>query len=104
MFVAPDFAEAARTVRVGIFDNLPMAAWDRESRQARGIFPELLEEIAQREGWLLEYRPGTFSDCFAWLGEGTVDLVTGIGYSEERDWLYDFSRESVLSNWGQLLA
>ena len=104
LFVAPDFAEAARTVRVGIFDNLPMAAWDRESRQARGIFPELLEEIARREGWRLEYRPGTFSDCFAWLEEGTVDLVTGVGYSEERDWLYDFSRESVLSNWGQLLA
>lgn len=104
LFVAPDFAAAARTVYVGIFDNLPMAAWDRESRQARGIFPELLEEIARREDWRLEYRPGTFSDCFAWLREGSVDLVTGIGYSEERDWLYNFSRESVLSNWGQLLA
>lgn len=104
LFVAPDFAVAARTVRVGIFDNLPMAAWDRESGQARGIFPELLEEIARREDWLLEYRPGTFTDCFAWLEEGAVDLVTGVGYSEERDWLYNFSRESVLSNWGQLLT
>lgn len=103
-FVAPDFAEAARAVRVGIFDNLPMAAWDRESGQARGIFPELLEEIARREDWRLEYRPGTFSECFAWLDEGTVDVVTGVGYSDERDWIYDFSRETVLSNWGQLLA
>ncbi len=102
--LGPEPAAAARSVRVGIFDNLPMAAWDREARQARGIFPELLEEIARREDWRLEYRPGSFSDCFAWLREGTVDLITGVGYSEERNGLYDFSQETVLANWGQLLV
>jgi|GEM_PF-6824063 len=51
---APSAHAAARTVRVGVYQNEPKVYVDDEGRPA-GIFIDLIEAIAAEEGWDLEY-------------------------------------------------
>ncbi|PLX84034.1 MAG: hypothetical protein C0617_09435 [Desulfuromonas sp.] len=94
-------AHAAQAVRVGVYQNLPMVAFD-EAGGARGIFPELMEEIARLEGWELEYVPGTWYECLQRAARGEIDVISSIALTEERRGRFDFSGETVLSNWGQV--
>ena len=43
-------------LRVGVYDNPPKIAWSDRGRAA-GIFPALLERIAARNGWAIDYVP-----------------------------------------------
>lgn len=50
--------EAAQTVRVGLYQNSPKIAIGADGR-GEGIFADILEAIAAREGWHIEYVPGS---------------------------------------------
>ncbi len=93
----------AETLRVGVYDNLPMVSFDGRGG-GEGIFPELLEHVAAQEGWTLEYVPGTWAECLDRLERGQIDVLLSIAYTEPRSQLYDFSEETVLSNWGEIFA
>ena len=92
---------AGDPVRVGIYQNAPLVFLDEEGRPS-GFYVDLLEAIAAEEGWDLEYVECSFSDCLAMLERGDIDLMTAIAYSEEREQRFDFNREIVLANWGQM--
>ncbi len=94
---------SVQTIRVGVFDNLPMVSFD-SGGQATGIFPELLEHMGSQEGWSLEYVPGTWAECLERLDRGQIDVLVSIAYTEPRSRRYDFSEETVLSNWGEIYA
>ena len=47
---------AAAPVRVGLYENLPKIFTDPSGRAA-GIFPDLLQAIADAQGWELQYVP-----------------------------------------------
>jgi len=92
-----------RPVRVGIYQNKPKVFLD-EHGLASGVFVELLDEIAQREGWRLVYVPCEWSECLYALEEGLIDLMPDVAYSRERDERYDFHENSVVESWSQLYA
>jgi len=94
-------AVAAKAVRVGIFQNNPLVFQD-EGGTARGIYIDILEEIARREKWKLTYVPDTWNNGLENLRSGRIDVMTSITYTAERDVYMDFSRESVLMMWGQV--
>ena len=50
--------DAAQTVRVGLYQNSPKIAIGADGR-GEGIFADILEAIAAREGWHIEYVPGS---------------------------------------------
>ncbi len=88
-------------VKVGVYLNSPLVFWDSAGR-VQGIYIDVLEYIAAQEGWQLEYVPGSWRECLERLEKGEIDLLVGIGYSEERDEKFDFTNETLLSNWGQV--
>jgi PAS domain S-box-containing protein len=100
---APVAAGAGDTLRVGIYDNNPLVFRDAGG-QPRGIFIDLLEAIAERRALDFEYVHGSFSDGLAGLEEGTLDLMAAIAYSEGRARRYDFTYETVMTNWGEIYA
>ena len=51
-------AHASQTVRVGLYQNSPKIGITAEGR-GEGIFIDILEAIAAREGWQIEYVPGS---------------------------------------------
>ncbi len=94
---------AATSLRVGIYQNMPLLGYEGEGK-AKGLFAELLEEVARREDWSLTYVPGSLAECLGRLEAGTVDLVSTIAYSPERAERFAFNEETVFASWGQIVA
>ncbi len=96
--LAPPVCAAGR-LRVGVHDNQPLAFVDADG-QAKGFLIDILEYIGAKEGWRLDYIPGSLAECLERLKRGEIDLVVGIGYSRERNEVYDFTYEDIYSDWG----
>jgi PAS domain S-box-containing protein len=93
----------SQRVYVGVYQNSPKIFID-DSGNPSGIFIELLEEIAAKENWELEYISGSWSECLKNLEEGKIDLMPDVAYSEERDELFDFHNIPVLESWSRIYA
>jgi len=92
-----------RLVRVGVYENKPLVFLGQGGRPA-GIYVEILEDIARREGWRLEYVAASWPECLERLERGEIDLLAAIAFAEERLARFDFTHETVLSNWGTVYA
>ena len=90
-----------RVVRVGAYDNPPKIALGADGR-VTGFWPDLLADIAAKEGWQVEYLPGTWTDGLRRLREGAIELMPDVAFTDERAKLYRFSEQSVLSGWTRL--
>jgi len=88
-------------ISVGVYQNYPQVFFEN-SQVVKGIYIDILDYIATRENWHYDYVPGTWSQCLERLNTGEIDLLVSIAYTEERSKLYDFTKETVLSNWGQI--
>ena len=92
---------AAQTVRVGVYENKPLV-FKGENGSYQGLCIDVLREIAQREGWQLEYISGSWPECLERLGDAKVDLQVAIAWSKERAKSFSFSKEPLFINWGAL--
>jgi sigma-B regulation protein RsbU (phosphoserine phosphatase) len=92
---------AASDVRVGIYQNEPVIFWDKDG-QVKGIYSDLLAYVARAEKWKLHYVKGTWPECIDRLNNHEINLLVGIAYSKTRSPIYDFNREMVIENWGQV--
>jgi serine phosphatase RsbU (regulator of sigma subunit)/ABC-type amino acid transport substrate-binding protein/anti-sigma regulatory factor (Ser/Thr protein kinase) len=92
---------AATTVRVGTYANEPLVFRDSQGVH-RGVYIDILEHVAGKEGWTLEYVDCAWGDCLRRLQRGGIDLLTAIGYSPDRARQFDFNSEAVVVNWGQV--
>ncbi len=88
-------------VKVGVYQNEPKVFMD-DTGKAQGVFVDIIEYIAGKEQWSLQYVPGAWSECLDRLVNGEIDLMMDIAYSQERTLKYDFQKETILSNWAQV--
>jgi PAS domain-containing protein len=92
---------AKTPIKVGVYENEPLIFTD-SSGEVNGIFADIIEYVASKEGWKIEYVKGVCTQCLDRLEKSKIDILSIIAYSRERDKLYDFSRENILTNWGQI--
>ncbi len=88
-----------RVVRVGIAQNPPIAILNK-GLPPSGLVVDIIEDIASREGWKIEYVEKTWPKLMGLLDVGGIDLLAGTAYTPERAKRYDFSSQVVTSNWG----
>ncbi len=100
----PPIGPIDHPIRVGVYDNAPKIFLSAADSRAAGIFGDILEHIAEREGWQLEPVPGSWNECLARLESGQIEIMVDVAWSEERARKYDFHQEPVLSNWGRVYA
>lgn len=86
-------------VRIGTYDNAPKA-FRNASGQVIGIFPDILKYIAREESWEIIWVDGTWQQCLQRLGNGDIDIMLDVAFSQERQEKYDFTQETVFVNWG----
>ncbi|MHC5034471.1 MAG: transporter substrate-binding domain-containing protein, partial [Planctomycetota bacterium] len=91
------------TIRVGAYENRPKVFTNPEGKVV-GIFPDILEDIASKEGWTLEYVHGTWEECLQRLEAGQLDLMVDVAFSEERAERFDFSNETMFVSFGTIYA
>ncbi len=90
-------------LRVGMYENPPKIFTDEDGIET-GIFPVIMEYIAEREGWEIEYVHGSFSQGLERLRNGEIDIMQDVAWSEDRDEIYAFNQETVVLDWGRLYA
>ena len=95
--------QATETYNIGLYQNPPKIFRNKEG-EPTGFFVDILNTIANREGWELNYIDCVWDKCLQLLEIGDIDLMPDVAYSQERDQRLDFHREVVLSNWTQLYA
>jgi ABC-type amino acid transport substrate-binding protein len=93
--------EGSRVVRVGLFE-VPPTLYSDEQGAPRGLYADILTEIAGQENWELQWVPGTWAEGLARLREGRLDLMPVVTPTPERDLWLDFCSESILMVWGQV--
>ncbi|NCP78130.1 MAG: transporter substrate-binding domain-containing protein, partial [Desulfuromonadales bacterium] len=82
-------AAAKQVVRVGVYQNAPKVFVDAQGRPT-GIFVDLLEEIAARQGWRLEYVEGSWAEGLDRLRRGELDLMPDVAKTAQRETEFAF--------------
>lgn len=85
-------------IRVGAYENQPKIYSDNAG-EIVGLFPDILNDIAQKEGWKIEYVHGTWSECLRRLDKNEIDLMVDVAFSEKRAQKYQFNSETFFVNW-----
>lgn len=93
---------AARQVTVGVFDNPPIITFDANG-DPTGLSIAVLDEVAAQYNWSLNFRRGDFRELMQATETGEIDVLVGVAYREDRARRIDFSRQTLVSNWGVLL-
>lgn len=91
------------TITVGIYDNPPKIFLD-SSGKAKGLFPDLLEQIARKEQWHIQYIKGTWKECLNRLENGDIDILPDMAYSKKRAKRFAFTDQTVYVNWTGLFS
>lgn len=96
-------ATAARDVRIA-FQEIPPSFFTGENGKPAGLFVDMSEDLAGKEGWNIIWVPGTLSENLDRLSSGQIDLMPGIVNTPDRGRLYDFNRVAAISAWSQVYA
>ncbi|MDD3610291.1 MAG: transporter substrate-binding domain-containing protein, partial [Halothiobacillaceae bacterium] len=95
--------DGRRLVKVGLYENAPKIFTDANGHPS-GLFVELLDDLARRVNWRLEYTPCEWADCLSRLERGELDLMPDVAFSAERLKYFDFHSVSVANSWSQVYA
>ena len=94
---------AATPVRVGLHDAKPVA-FRAADGSASGFLVDVLDHIAEREEWQIEYVYGSWAECLDRLASGEIDLLFPMLITPERRQVFDFTREEMFASWGRVFA
>jgi PAS domain S-box-containing protein len=89
---------SAQNLRVGIYQNSPKVFIDKNGKP-QGIFIDLMNKIAQNEGWTIEYVYGTWSENLSLLSQSKIDILLDVAYSDERAINYQLNSIFVIDDW-----
>ncbi len=100
-------------LRVGVYENAPKV-FRNEKGEWVGFWPDIIEDIADKEGWIIEYVPflnksypgGAFNESLDSLKNEGIDIMIDVAYSAQRMLDYDciFNNVTVFTNWGVVYA
>ena len=97
----PICSSADTNIRVGVYQNKPLLFTDTDGK-VKGIFADILNYIAKKEEWKIKYINESWIQSYEDLKSGKLDMLGAIAFSEQRNQIFDFTYENVLSNWGQI--
>lgn len=69
-----------QVIKIGVYENAPKI-FTSESGSPAGIFIDIIEHIAEKEGWNLQYISGTWGEGLDRLAKGELDLMPDVAYN-----------------------
>ena len=94
---------ALETLVVDYYDNPPLVFMDDDGAPS-GLMPSILDEIATREGWEIEYRYFDWAEGLSAIESGEIDAFGVLAKTPQRAELMEFCDETLYSNWGQVVV
>ncbi len=92
---------AEDSVKVGIFQNKPVVYFENGPK---GLFVEVLDYVAEKEGWNIEYVVCDLKECIELINANELDLMTSLGKNRERLKTLAYSEEPIWTFWGTVYA
>ncbi|RDX37515.1 EAL domain-containing protein [Kangiella sp. HD9-110m-PIT-SAG07] len=90
-----------RSLRVAMFNAPPIMIVNQDGNNS-GFMVELLETMAQHEGWDIEWVNLNWPEVIPKTLNHELDLIPFIAYSEDRAEYLDYNEEGILTGWGQV--
>ncbi|NJN62907.1 MAG: PAS domain S-box protein [Coleofasciculaceae cyanobacterium RL_1_1] len=84
-----------------MYANRPKIFLDQRG-QPSGFWIDLIEAIATKEGWTIDYVKCEWEDCLRRVEQGQIDILPDVAYSEECNRRFDFNQEVVLASWSTI--
>lgn len=97
----PAVSAPPQTIRIAAFNFYP-AIFQAKDGTVQGFYVDFLKEIAQREGWNIEYVYSNWSDGLARIKTGEVDVLTNVAFTRERAEFMDYGKTQLLTVWAEL--
>lgn len=91
-------ANTSVSVKVGVFENKPIVF--KAGNDVSGLSVDVLERVAESEGWELIYIHDSFKNNLKRLKNNEIDLIVGLAFTESRNKDFHYTRETLLNNWG----
>jgi diguanylate cyclase (GGDEF)-like protein len=91
--------QTERSLLVGVYVNPPLVSVGT-GETPEGFAIDLLEEVARKEGWRLQYVTAPWPALLEMVRAQRIDLLTAIAQTPERARFLHFTREPVIVNWG----
>jgi signal transduction histidine kinase/membrane-bound lytic murein transglycosylase MltF len=87
-----------RVVRIGLYEAIPIM-FTSEYGYVAGLFPEILDAIAEEQGWIIDYVPATREQCIANLEQDKIDLLINVVEHENNNNRFVLSKEPLITTW-----
>ena len=92
---------ANHQVKIGIYENPPKMFIDPLLHKPSGFFIDIIEYIANKNGWEIIYKRCEWKQCLKMVERGEIDIMPDVAFSKSRAEIYEFNREPILTNWSQ---
>jgi len=92
-----------QTIKVSVSNSPPLAYFDTDGLP-KGLFVDILNEIALKEGWTLEYKNVKFSEGLNQLRSKTSDILVNVAITPERLKYIQFNEISIYTTYGQIFT
>lgn len=92
------FSQSSLSVKVGIYQN-PPKIFLKEDGTPSGFWVDIVDYIAEKEDWNVEYISGSWEQCLTRLENGEIDIMPDVAFTEKRAEIFLFSKESVYTSW-----
>ncbi len=102
-FFTATISLAQTTLHVGFTDN-PPAVFRGDDGTPQGIYIDVMDYIAEREGWRLEYQGDLWVNNLIKLQNGELDLLLDIARSPERARIMAFSSVPLVEDWARVFV
>ncbi len=99
--ISQTYRQSTRVIRVGVYENAPKIYTNTDGTVA-GFWPDLIQYIAQKEGWKIIWVHGTWEESLARLQANEIDIMPDVAWTSERAKLFGYSTETVLVSWSRL--
>lgn len=91
----------SRVIRVAAFNHYP-AIFKADDGTIKGLYVDLLEQIARKEDWQISYVFGSWAEGLERIKSGDVDVLTSVAFTEERATFMDYGKVPSLTVWSEL--
>ncbi|PLX67879.1 MAG: hypothetical protein C0603_07100 [Denitrovibrio sp.] len=101
LFCSSSFANDEIELIIGSYDNPPKIEQSKNGKVI-GFWPELLGNIAAKEGWKISYLHSTWQKALTNLENNKIDIMPDVAFTPERAKLYEFNKEPVMVSWSRV--
>lgn len=92
---------ASEIIKIGTYENPPKIYTNKDGKIS-GFWADITNEIAAKENWEIQWIHGTWGQCMQRLEDNEIDVMIDVGFTEEREKRFAFSKETVLLSWTRL--